>query len=370
MPINLFITPPKSSNNSMEGKIISKLNGLGVNGVTIGKPKIGPIVTGYPLILSNSTSIKKILNKTEDIALSLAVESIDIRRDEGELIIFVPNKDRKIIDFKDALYWYLKDEKVKEMKLPILLGQDYMGHNTAIDLALQPHILIAGSTGSGKSVFESSLIAALAMIKKEHELDLYLVDTKRLDLTLFQDLPVVRKLVREKKEWIKLVEDLLNSIKQRNLRLESGKFRNISEYNANYDTKMSHKVVIIDELADLINRFEKGEVMDHLQRIIQICRASGIHIIACTQSTRVETISGTVKANFPTRIALKLPSSIDSRVILDENGAENLLGKGDMLVKHADSDVLNRYHAPFVQLDDIQRIITQKQQILESMGII
>lgn len=369
MTINLYASAPQPSELSMEGKILAKLRGLGVSGVTIGTPQIGPIVTGYPLILSNSTSIKKILSKTEDIALSLAVESIDIRRVSGELIVFVPNKDRKIIDFKDALYWYLKSEEVGRMRLPILLGMDYMGHNSAIDLAEQPHILIAGSTGSGKSVFESSIIAALAMLKKDFELELHLVDTKRLDLTLFEGLSQVKQIVREPKEWLKLVEDTLESIKQRNLRLESGQFRNIGEYNQTYSEKMTYKVIVIDELADLGMRFDKGKVDALIQMIIQIARASGIHIIACTQSTRVQTVSGTVKANFPTRIALKLPSGIDSRVILDENGAENLLGKGDMLIKHANSDQLQRYHAPFVQLDDIQRIISQKQQILDSMGL-
>lgn len=369
MTINLYATAPIPSESTMEGKILAKLKGLGVSGVTIGTPQIGPIVTGYPLNLSNSTSIKKILSKTEDIALSLAVESIDIRRISGELIVFVPNKDRKIIDFKDALYWYLKDEKVAKMRLPILLGMDYMGHNSAIDLAEQPHILIAGSTGSGKSVFESSIIAALAMLKKDFELDIYLVDTKKLDLSLFEDLSQVKKLVETKEDWQDLYADIMETIEQRNIRLKSGGFRNINEYNDNYEMKMAHKIIIIDELADLSARFSKGVFMEMLQNIIQIARASGIHIIACTQSTRVETVSGTVKANFPTRIALKLPSGIDSRVILDENGAENLLGKGDMLVRHSSSDQLQRYHAPFVQLGDIQRIITQKDSILESMGL-
>lgn len=360
----------KLETDSMQGKINAKLRGLGVNNFSIDDPIEGPVVTGYPLNLGFSTSIKNITNKTEDIALACGVESVDIRRVEDKVIIFIPNKDRKIVDFKDALFWMMKDEQVKEMKIPILLGQDFHGYNSVIDLFLQPHILIAGSTGSGKSVFESAIIAALTMVKSPEELHLYIVDPKRVDLTPFEKLPHTRRMIREPMEWSDMMEYLYDETQNRQKFLEKAGVRNIAEYNAINNKKMAYKVLIIDELADLIEKSKifGVDVKAELLRLIQICRAAGIHIIACTQRTSVKVISGDIKANFPTRISLRLPSWIDSKTILDEKGAENLLGKGDMLMKSERNDNLERFHAPFVKIEDIQYILEQREEIKELIG--
>jgi S-DNA-T family DNA segregation ATPase FtsK/SpoIIIE len=370
--IPIYRSEPIPSEQTMEGKILAKLKGLGVSGVKIKTPLVGPIVTGYPLALDHSTAISKITSKEDDIALALGVESVDIRRIKGDLVVFVPNEDRKIVDFKDALYWFLKDEEVSKMTIPILLGMDFQGNCAAIDLAKQPHILIAGSTGSGKSIFESSIISALVMARSEKELSLYIVDPKKVDLTLFDSLPHVVKMIEDAEGWESLIENLYNDVQNRNKFLKKHGVRNILEYNAKFPSKkMKFKVLIIDELADLKEKAKMIDVNvdDGLQRLIQVCRAAGVYIIACTQRTTVDIVSGTVKANFPTRIALRLPQSNDSRAILGQNGAEHLLGKGDMLIKSESSDELQRFHAPFVKMEDIETILASQERIKEAMGV-
>ncbi len=719
--------------------IVKKLSALGVKGIKIDSALVGPVVTAYPIQLSASTPLEKLLNKAENIALACHVSTVDIQRVDGNVVVFVPNKNRKTVEFKDSLFWYLKDEKVKEMTLPILLGQDFEGNNAVIDLAIQPHILIAGSTGSGKaqplnetviipsgktmigklkvgdsvigsngkatkvigvfpqgkkeivrlffsdktsvtccldhlwkvqcrknrilsnnvwevlstreiinnlrsdtrnnnyrnysipilsnsvefeetevdidpyllglllgdgsfcnntpilttadtfileetkkripknmevtyagkygyrikniniskikpnilrlklidlnltkrttftkfipkgykynsfevrlailrglmdtdgtvdqsgkrivfnsssksladdvifivqslggtaritgkipeflykgrmrtgarhynvsiclptginpfllprkadlvqartkyfpsryidkveflglqeavcisvaakdnlyltknciithnSIFESAIIAALATLKSPKELELYLVDTKRVDLGLFESWPHVKQTAKSAEDWYIVINEIYLEVQKRNRLFEQQKVRNITEYNKllpEDETKLPHIVLIIDELADLMEkdndiRVEKKrnkeepetKVEDSLRKLIQICRAAGVHIIACTQRTSVDIISGTIKANFPTRISLRLPQSNDSRVILGQNGAENLLGLGDMLVKKADSDQLLRYHGPFVKLSDIEAIPAQYELLRESLGLI
>lgn len=369
--------------NTIHGRIDRKLRGLGVNNFRILDPEVGPVVTSYPILLHYSTSIKSILNKADDIALACGVENVNIHRENNRVIVEVPNEHRETIDFKDALFWALRNEEVKNMKLPILLGQNPHGEKAAIDLVSQPHILIAGSTGSGKSVLESGIIATLAMLKDPSELKLYIVDPKRVDLTLFHSLPHVAKVVKEINEWYPMINALYEDVQNRNKFLERAGARNIDEYNQGRTKgRMAYKVLIIDELADLIekDKYQREEnkmneeendlkAIDAIKRLIQVSRAAGIHIIACTQRTSVDVVTGVVKANFGTRISLRLPSQVDSRTILDQKGAENLLGKGDMLIKHADSDTLERYHAPFISMKDIEFILAQKEQIQEQLGV-
>jgi S-DNA-T family DNA segregation ATPase FtsK/SpoIIIE len=364
--------------SSIKDSILRKLNGLGYKGITIGQEMSGPIITGYPLRLPPSIQVSKILNLSEDIALACNVESVDIQRLGNDVVVFIPNKNREMIKFYDLLFRYIKSDKVKEMNLPLMIGVDFLGNDSYLDLSEQPHILISGSTGSGKSIFESSLIASLAMKFEPNELELYLVDTKMLDLTLFEDLPHTREVAKEINDWYGLSVRLTQEVQRRNHLLSKNKCRNIKEYNqkVNDNQKLSYIILIIDELADLImkdkaRRLEDKSnltVMGAIGQLIQICRAAGIHIIACTQRTSVDIVNGVVKSNFPTRISLKLPSKQDSRVILDSNGAENLLGKGDMLIKSNDSDALSRYHGPFVNLNDIDMVLKQREMILNSIN--
>lgn len=362
-------------------KILSKLNGLGVQGVVVSEPVTGPIISSYSVTVSNRTPVNKIFQRQADIAIAIGVDNIDIKQIGFEIIIFVPNKDRKIVNFLDSLNWYLKDENVDKMQIPILIGIDAVGNNAALDLAEQPHMLVAGSTGSGKSTFISSVIGALSVKKSPEELKLMLVDTKRLDLTLFEKLPHVDKVVREIDEWYEIANNLYNEVQARNSILEANKARNILEYNSNlsFGQKMPHIVVIIDELADLIEKDKikiqedklneeyhaELKVIESIQRLIQIARASGIHFITCTQRTTVDVISGTVKANFPTRIALRLPQSNDSRAILGAAGAESLLGMGDMLIQQSNLDTISRFHGSYVRLEDVVQVVEQRERLLE-----
>lgn len=368
---------PSIPDDDLAKFISSKLKGLGVSGFKLNTPRIGPIVTEYPIELSSSTKVKDILNKSEDLAIACDVESILIERKGKEIVISVPNKERKTIDFKDALYKFLNSKDISDMKIPLLLGTDTKGVFSVLELTNQPHILIAGSTNSGKSIFLANLIASLSLLKNPEELRFVLVDTKQLDLPLFSQLKHVKETVIDIQGWYDYIDILIGKVSERKKLFTKAGARNIEEYNAFADKKLPYILLVIDELADIIaldrdlrrgiKNYPYPKVEDSLLRLIQICRAVGIHVIACTQRTSVDIINGVIKANFPTRISLKLPTGIDSRTILDQNGAESLLGKGDMLLKSIDSDILKRYHSPFVKLDDIKNIIENRDMVLETM---
>jgi DNA segregation ATPase FtsK/SpoIIIE, S-DNA-T family len=373
-----------SNQNTIEERILNKLRGLKILNPKIINKQIGPIVTGFALEFNQSTPIANVLKLNEDLALACGVDSVDIQRIGQHVWVFIPNEVKEVIDFKEALFWYLKDENVRKAQLPLLLGTNFKGEKQFLELSTQPHLLIAGSTGSGKSIFESNLIASLTMLKNENELRLYLVDTKRLDLTLFEDLPHVEMVAKDIEDWYNLINSLIGEVASRNYLFEKSKVRNIQEYNLKQEldnkSKMPYIVLVIDELADLIEHDKEvrrsadknhlePKVIDSLRRLIQVCRAAGVHVIACTQRTSVDVVTGIVKTNFPTRISLKLPSATDSRTILDAKGAENLLGNGDFLLKDQNSDNLRRFHAPFVRLEDIKMILEQREMINNSLGI-
>lgn len=380
MPTLEDVKVPETSNGTANS-IISVLNARQLWGIKTEEPIIGPVITGFPLKVPPSIAIKKLFPLEEDIAMACDVEAVTIQRIGNRIIVFVPNKERKVVNLLDNMYWFMNDEKVKQMQLPIPLGQTHIGDNVAIDLAEQPHILIGGSTGGGKSILESSIIAALSLQKSSKELEMYLVDTKRLDLTLFEGLANVKEVVRTAKEWYVTSSFLYSEVQRRQLVLEKFGCRNLAEYNEKIEPKMPYIILVIDELADLIEKdkiqaeedarneeyHDDISVMKAIQRIIQVSRASGIHIIACTQRTSAVIVSPEVKANFPTRIGLKCASEKDSVIIIGQKGCERLLGKGDMLVQHADSEVTNRFHGPFVRIEDIKAIIGQRDMIREQL---
>lgn len=369
--MTLLKTTEDVASDSLAETIRKRFVRLGITDVKMMPEVPGPVVTAYPLRVS-FTPVNKVIARSEDIALACNVDSVDIRRVGGEIVVFVPNKDRRIVDFKENLFWYLQDPDVAKMKLPIPLGIDFHGNKTAIDLTEQPHILIAGSTGSGKSVTESNIIASLSMFLSPDELHLVLVDTKKTDLVHFENLPHVKNIVREIYEWEVTIQSLIREVDSRTALFAHAGTRNISEYNAKMGEgrKMPYIVLIIDEFADLNVRGKQMDIKVDLAvgRLTQISRAAGIHVILCTQRSSVKVIYGDLKANFPTRIALKLPSAIDSRTILDEGGAENLLGKGDMLVKSEGFDELRRFHAPFVRLEDIHAVLHDREMILQMIN--
>jgi S-DNA-T family DNA segregation ATPase FtsK/SpoIIIE len=272
------------------------------------------------------------------------------------------------------------NSEVKEMAIPILMGQTPIGEWLVIDLATQPHMLVAGSTGGGKSVFLAEIIAGLAIMKRPEDIDLFLVDTKKLDLPLFSSLTHVNEVITDVEQLHTLLDSLIHLVRKRTTDM-SGIARNIREYNAlNYNakTQMKYKLLIIDELADVLQqdiaKFGTGKQRDgmdtienKLKALTQISRAAGIHVIAATQRPSVKVINGDIKANFPMRLSFKLPTNQDSRVILGEGGAENLLGKGDYLYQTFENPDIRRAHGAFVKTEDIARICIQHEDIRKSL---
>lgn len=334
----------------------------------------GPVITRYffkPLVTSK---LSNIMNKTEDLSLSIGtIEPILIQRVKDEISISISNKERSLIRFDSCLHWLATSNETKDYVLPLLMGQTQTGENFGLDLVTQPHILIAGSTGGGKSVFLSQLIASLAVQKTPKELEFILVDTKQLDLTLFSSLDHVSNMVDKILDLHEALDWLLSEVRRRT-EMMKGIARNIQEYNSLLGKSKPFIVLVIDELADIIQQdkeLARSEDKDtkririsaKLTQLAAISRASGIHIIAATQRPSVEVISGNFKTNFPTRISFRLPTAVDSRVILDENGAECLLGKGDYLYRTSESSVINRAHGSFVSMDDIALVLNQHEMI-------
>ena len=351
----------------------------------------GPIVRTFYFKPVGEPKFSNILNKEEEIAGSLAVESVRIERSLGSVSISVPREDRQTIQFDACLHKMLTSTETANMALPLLMGQSTIGEHLYADLANQPHLLIAGATNSGKSVYTAQLISSLSLFRSADELEFILVDTKNLDLVLFRGLEHVKYVLNNVSDLRASLSQLLEEVRLRNAQM-SGLARNIREWNSLQDNqanwndsayvyahapvseRMKYKVLIVDELADvfmqdeaelrLIEKKLRPPTIEFLiQQISQISRAAGVHLILATQRPSVDVLPGTIKNNFPARVCFKVPASVDSRVVLDTPGAENLLGMGDYLYKIAGSDTVKRAHSAFVSMNDIANIIAQNEQI-------
>jgi DNA segregation ATPase FtsK/SpoIIIE, S-DNA-T family len=349
-----------------------KLAALNIRG-TLDKVEAGPIVSTYYMTLAADIPIAKILKAEEDLALAVGAPSVLITRLGTQIAIAIPNKTKDTISFDMCLHQLFKEKH----KLGIMLGVDTRGKPTSIDLADSPHILIAGSTGAGKSILLAAIISGLSSTKSSREMKLILCDTKQLDLTLFSSLPhVPPDSICDSLDKVRAMLDRMMLIVRQRTEQMKGIARNITEYNQ-LGNKLPYYVIIIDELADIlmqdrargkgIRGYDKCE--DKLQNLLQICRAAGVHIICATQRPSVEIITGDIKANITTRIALRLPSGSDSRTIINEYGAECLLGKGDMLVESPLFDQITRFHGPYVSMDHIANILMNCDSIRESYRI-
>jgi S-DNA-T family DNA segregation ATPase FtsK/SpoIIIE len=361
-------------------KLSMKMSSLGFY-ATFRKAEVGPVVRTYFFEPFPDVQLSKITSREEDIAMSLGVEAVLITRDLGLVSIAVPRIDRELIPFDQCLYDMFKEPSVKEMILPLLLGKNTKGEPVYLDLAKQPHLLIAGATGAGKSIFTSQLILSLSLLRSSEEMEFILADTKQLDLVLFKSLPHVSSVVTN-------VTDLRNTLDLLRLEYEertkkmSGFCRNAAEWNKMaLGERMKYKILIIDEFADVVGadrallaqiekKYRPYSIEDLVKRLAQVCRAVGIHIILATQRPSVKIIEGDLKANFPARIAFKLVSMQDSRVILDENGAEKLLGNGDFLYRTATSDQIKRAHSSYVSMTDISAMISQHEMLRMQFGVL
>lgn len=351
--------------------LTNKLVGLSID-VTFAKLEVGPVVSGYYFTLSVNTKVSKLTSLGDDLALAISADKVNVQRVGGHVVIFIPNKDRVTVDFKDVLHWLLQDEDVAKMELPIALGLDHRGNKAALDLTEMPHILIAGSTGAGKSVFESSIICDLAYFKDPSTLNFYLVDTKRVDLPLFSTLPHVRCVADDLAKFHNMMSEIMLETRRRLNLLQGAGCRKIQDYHR-MGYALPYMVLIMDEFGDLMELDSAAKkaglhedtptVSGWIKQAVQIGRAAGVHVIACTQRSSVKIVSGDIKANLPCRIALRLPTGTDSRTILGTQGAENLLGKGDMLIQRPERDIIERFHGPYVSMRDITELVVNYEQI-------
>jgi DNA segregation ATPase FtsK/SpoIIIE, S-DNA-T family len=351
--------------------IEAKCHEFGVEGrVTQINP--GPVVTTFEFKPEAGIKYSRIIGLTEDLCLALQAESILIERIPGKSTvgIEVPNDRRQTIALREILE--ATEFSNSPSKLTLAMGRDLHGRIRVTDLASMPHLLIAGSTGTGKSVFINSLMMSILYKATPDEVKMVLVDPKRLELSLYGDIPhLLAPVVTDPKVASNVLRNATREMENRLKLLAQRGVRNIDQYNRTFQKQQSlslfdnaqeteHKplpylIIVIDELADLM-MVDTNNVEESITRLAQMARAVGIHLILATQRPSVDVITGLIKANFPARISFRVASKVDSRTILDSNGSESLLGKGDMLYLPAGSARLHRIHGPLVTEDEITNV--------------
>ena len=321
----------------------------------------GPVVTLYEFEPAAGIKTSKIINLSDDIARSTSSIATRVATVPGKntIGIEIPNKNIEPVYLKEILS--SKEFVNKNIRLPITLGKSISGYPIVGDLVSMPHLLIAGTTGSGKSVCINTLILSILYRHKPEHCKLILIDPKMLELSIYQGIPhLLSPVITEPKKATAALKWVVGEMENRYRKMTEEGVRNISGYNEKVgeDPKrvIPYIVVIVDEMADLMMIAGK-EIENYIQRLAQMARAAGIHIVMATQRPSVDVITGTIKANFPTRISFQVTSKIDSRTILGEQGAELLLGKGDMLFMSSASRVI-RIHGPFVSDEEIEKITT------------
>ena len=346
----------KSQNNeNNDPKFLEKiLLDFGVSG-NIKKVSHGPVVTLNQFEPAAGVKVSKIINLSDDIARNTSSESARIATIPGSNTIGIelPNSERESVYLSEILDNH--DFKKKDVKLPIALGKNISGIPIIGDLASMPHLLIAGTTGSGKSVCINTIILSLLYRHTPDKCKFILIDPKMLELSTYEGVPhLLCPVITEAKKAASVLGWVVKEMESRYRLMTREGVRNIDGYNSKHKLPMPYIVVVVDEMSDLMLVAGK-EIENYIQKLSQMARAAGIHIIMATQRPSVDVITGTIKANFPTRISFQVTSKIDSRTILGEQGAEQLLGKGDMLYMSSANRIV-RIHAPFVSDDEIEKI--------------
>ena len=371
--INLF-APDKPKNQSKEKRIVrdnikileETFASFGIK-VTVERAEIGPSVTKYEVKPAVGVRVNRISNLADDLALALAAKDVRIEAPiPGKSLvgIEVPNSEVATVTFRE-LWEQSKTDASKLLEIP--LGKAVNGSVRSFDLAKMPHLLVAGSTGSGKSVAVNGIIASILMKARPDEVKFMMVDPKMVELSVYNDIPhLLIPVVTNPRKASRALQKVVDEMENRYELFSKVGARNIAGYNAKvaeYNAQSEYKqvplpliVVIVDELADLMMVASK-EVEDAIIRLGQKARAAGIHMILATQRPSVDVISGLIKANVPSRIAFAVSSGTDSRTILDENGAEKLLGRGDMLFKPIDENHPVRLQGSFISDEDVERIV-------------
>jgi len=361
--LDLLKTPTKkerenfNKNETHDPEFLEKiLMDFGVSG-NIKKVSHGPVVTLNEFEPAAGVKVSKIINLSDDIARNTSSESARIATIPGSNTVGIelPNNSRENVYLSEILK--NPDFKKREIKLPIALGKNISGKPIVGDLASMPHLLIAGTTGSGKSVCINTIILSLLYRHTPDRCKFILIDPKMLELSTYEGIPhLLCPVITEAKKAASVLGWVVKEMESRYRLMTKEGVRNIDGYNTKHKLPMPYIVVVVDEMSDLMLVAGK-EIENYIQKLSQMARAAGIHIIMATQRPSVDVITGTIKANFPTRISFQVTSKIDSRTILGEQGAEQLLGKGDMLYMSSANRIV-RIHAPFVSDNEIEKINT------------
>jgi len=344
-----------NKNETHNSEFLEKiLMDFGVSG-NIKKISHGPVVTLNEFEPAAGVKVSKIINLSDDIARNTSSESARIATIPGSNTVGIelPNNSRENVFLSEILN--NSDFKKSDIKLPIALGKNISGKPIVGDLASMPHLLIAGTTGSGKSVCINTIILSLLYRHTPDRCKFILIDPKMLELSTYEGIPhLLCPVITEAKKAASVLGWVVKEMENRYRLMTKDGVRNIDGYNSKHQLPMPYIVVVVDEMSDLMLVAGK-EIENYIQKLSQMARAAGIHIIMATQRPSVDVITGTIKANFPTRISFQVTSKIDSRTILGEQGAEQLLGKGDMLYMSSANKII-RIHAPFVSDNEIEKI--------------
>ncbi len=357
--IDFLKKPEKILNNKEDVKINAEglekiLLDFGVEG-SIKKISHGPVVSLNEFEPAAGVKVSKIINLEEDIARNTSSESARIATIPGSNTVGIelPKVSRENVFLREIISD--KNFKKRDIKLPIALGKSISGEPITSDLSLMPHLLIAGTTGSGKSVCINTIILSLIYKHTPDICKFILIDPKMLELSTYEGIPhLLCPVITEAKKAASVLGWVVKEMESRYRLMTKVGVRNIDGYNEKHKVKMPYIVVIVDEMSDLMLVAGK-EIENYIQKLSQMARAAGIHIIMATQRPSVDVITGTIKANFPTRISFQVTSKIDSRTILGEQGAEQLLGKGDMLYMSS-ANRITRIHAPYVSEIEIDKV--------------
>ena len=367
-PVELLSKGKKASRGSAKmladtaAKLQKTLYSFGVS-AKVENVSVGPTITRYELKPAEGTRVSKIANLADDIALNLAAETIRIEAPipgKQAVGIEVPNKEKEAVHLREVIE--SSEFENNKSKLSVALGKDVAGKTIIADIGKMPHVLIAGSTGSGKSVCINSIITSIIYNAKPSEVKLVMVDPKVVELSVYNGIPhLLIPVVTDPKKaagalaWaVQEMDDRYNKFAQKGVRDLKGYNKAIEKENEN--AKLPQIVIIIDELADLMMVAAK-EVEEAICRLAQKARAAGMHLVIATQRPSVDVITGLIKANVPSRIAFAVSSQVDSRTILDSTGAEKLLGKGDMLFYPVGASKPLRVQGAFVSDDEVEKIV-------------
>jgi S-DNA-T family DNA segregation ATPase FtsK/SpoIIIE len=368
----------------MNSRILEKkLLDFGVEGRVV-RVHPGPVITMYEYEPASGVKVNRIVSLTDDLAMALRAISIRIIAPlPGKSVvgIEIPNTERETV----YLHLLLESDPLRNSKSPleVAMGHDIFGNPVSSDLARMPHLLVAGATGTGKSVFLNAFLCSLLCRARPDELKLLLIDPKLLELSVYEGIPhLIADVVTNPKRASAALQAIVRKMEDRYQRMSALRVRNIAQFNAKVESelaagkqtyrlrpkpgevegdevsfeKLPYIVVVIDELADLMVMAAK-DVEESLQRLAQMARAAGIHLVLATQRPSVDVLTGVIKANFPSRVSFQVSSGIDSRTVLDQKGAENLLGNGDMLFIPPGTSVVQRLHGAFVSEKEVNELV-------------